>query len=154
MLIDRGLPLVGYRFAVVIMTAGVPNPVDIEFKDVSGLKMSRGITRSGGMTSLDNQIPAQSLVLKRGVFTAPSPLLSANIAESLFWETRLLRKDILVSILDEDNIPMNAWLVSNAYLESWDWDGLNAGSNDLLIESMSFTYSGIKYLPLKLTKNV
>lgn len=152
MLIDRGLPLVGYRFAVVIMSAGVPNPVDIEFKDVSGLKMSRGITRKDGMTSLDNQLPTQSLVLKRGVFTAPSPLLLANVVESLFWDTRMLRKDILVSVLDEDNIPVNAWLVSNAYLESWDWDGLNAGSNDLLIESMSFKYSGIKYLPLKFTK--
>ncbi|WP_298774531.1 phage tail protein [uncultured Shewanella sp.] len=152
MLIDRGLPLVGYRFAVVIITTGIPNPVDIEFKEVSGLKMSRGVTRNASMTSLENQLPTQSLVLKRGVFTAPSPLLLSNVAESLFWGTRMLRKDIMISVLDDDNFPVNTWVVSNAYLESWDWDGLNAGSNDLLIESMSFKYSGIKYIPLKFTK--
>ncbi len=152
MLIDRGLPLVGYRFAVVILSAGIPNPVDIEFKEVSGLKMSRNIISNGGMTSLENQLPTQNLVLKRGVFTSISPLLLGNVAESLFWDTKLLRKDILISVMDKDNFPVNSWIVSNAYLESWEWDGLNAGSNDLLIESMSFKYSGIKYVPLKFTK--
>lgn len=152
MFIDKGIPLVGYRFAVVIISAGIPNPVDIEFQEVSGLKMSRGVSRNGTMTTVDNTLPVQNLTLKRGVFTAPSPLLLANVAESLAWGTRLLRKDILVSVLGPDSVPVNAWVVTNAYLESWDWDGLNAGSNQLLIESMSFKYSGIKYLPLKFTK--
>ncbi|MCL1123200.1 phage tail protein [Shewanella surugensis] len=148
MLIDRGLPLVGYRFAVVIMTTGIPNPVDIEFKEVSGLKMSRSIVKNAGMTSLDNQLPTQNLLLKRGVFSSISPLTLANTVESFFWDTRLLRKDILICVLDENNLPQNSWLVSNAYLESWEWDGLNASSNELLIESMSFKYSGIKYVPI------
>lgn len=152
MLIDRGLPLVGYRFAVVIISAGIPNPVDIEFKEVSGLKMKRTLKQNAGLSSLENELPEQTLVLKRGVFTAPSPLLLANVAESLFWGSKLLRKDILISILDENNLPVNSWVVSNAYLESWDWDGLNAGSSELLIESMTFKYSSIKYVPLKLTK--
>ena len=138
MLIDRGLPLVGYRFAVVILSAGIPNPVDIEFKEVSGLKMSRNIISNGGMTSLENQLPTQNLVLKRGVFTSISPLLLGNVAESLFWDTKLLRKDILISVMDKDNFPVNSWIVSNAYLESWEWDGLNSRSNDLFIESISF----------------
>lgn len=152
MLIDRGLPLVGYRFAVVILSAGIPNPVDIEFKEVSGLKMSRSIGTNGGMISLDNDISQGVLVLKRGVFTSVSPLLLGNVVESLFWDTKLLRKDIMISVMDDDNFPVNTWVVTNAYLESWEWDGLDADSNGLLIESMSFKYSGLKYVPLKFTK--
>jgi len=152
MLIDSGLPLVGYRFVVTILTAGVPNPIDMQFREVSGLKMSRGISKNASLTTLDNQLPTQTLTLKRGVFTAPSPLIIANVAESLFWDTKLLRKDLMINVLDDSSIPVNAWMVTNAYLESWEWDGLNATSNDILTESMSFKYSGIKYVPLKLVK--
>ncbi len=152
MLIDNGLPLVGYRFSVVIFTAVVPNPIDIQFKEVSGLKMSRNIGKNGDMTTLDTPLPTQTLTLKRGLFTSPSPLIIGNVLESLLWDTRLLRKDIMVAALDENFLPVNAWMVTNAYLESWDWDGLNAGSNDVIIESMSFKYSGIKYIPLKFVK--
>ncbi|MEY8240067.1 MAG: phage tail protein [Cycloclasticus sp.] len=152
MFIDSGLPLVGYRFVVVIFTAGVPNPVDMQFTEVSGLKMSRGISKNGAMTTLDNQLPTQTLSLKRGVFTAPSPLMAANVAESLFWDTKLLRKDIMVNVLDEDDDPVNSWMITNAYLEAWEWQGLNATSNDVLIETMTYKYSSIKYIPLKVTK--
>ncbi len=152
MLIDPGLPLPNYRFIVSITSAGIPNLIDMQFQEVSGLKMTRSITENGSMTSLSNQQTKQTLTLKRGVFTAPSPLMLGNVAESLFWDTRLLRKDILVSILDESDTPVNAWLVTNAYLESWTWDSLNADSGKLLMESMEFKYSGLKYIPIKLTK--
>lgn len=152
MFIDSGLPLVGYRFVVVISTAGIPNPIDMQFKEVSGLKMSRNVNINGSLTSIDGQIPTQTLTLKRGLFTSPSPLMIANVAESLFWSTRLLRKDIMVNVLDENDVPVNAWMVTNAYLESWEWDGLNANSNELLVETMNFKYSGIKYIPIRQIK--
>lgn len=152
MYIDSGLPLVGYRFVVVITSAGVRNPIDMQFQEVSGLKMSRGINKNASMTSLDNQLPSQTLTLKRGVFTAPSPLIEANVAESLFWDTRLLRKDIMVNVLDENDNPVNAWVITNAYLESWEWDGLSAKSSDILVETMSFKYTSVKYLPIKQVK--
>ncbi|MGR6873108.1 phage tail protein [Pseudomonas sp. HK3] len=152
MFIDSGLPLVGYRFVVVISTAGIPNPIDMQFKEVSGLKMSRNVNINGSMTSIDGQIPTQTLTLKRGLFTSASPLMIANVAESLFWSTRLLRKDIMVNVLDENDVPVNAWMVTNAYLESWEWDGLNANSNELLVETMNFKYSGIKYIPIRQIK--
>ncbi len=148
MLLDKGDALVRYRFTVVILTAGIPNPIDIAFQEVSGLKMSRNIQRREQMTTLDGQTAIQNLTLKRGVFTGISPLTIGNSMESLFWTTRLLRKDILINVLNENGNPANAWLVSNAYLESWDWDSLSGSSNEILIESMSFKYSGLKYIPL------
>jgi len=152
MFIDSGLPLVGYRFVVVIITAGVPNPVDMQFKEVSGLKMTRGISRNLGMTTIDNELPTQTLTLKRGVFTSFSPLMKANSIEATFWATKLLRKDIMINVLDEKGHPVNSWLVTNAYLEAWEWDGLNASSNETLVETMTFKYSKIKYIQIKSTK--
>jgi phage tail-like protein len=153
MLIDPGLPIVGYRFVVVIFTGLLaPNPVDIQFQEVDGLSKDRSISLENGMMTLGESTSAKTLTLKRGVFTSISPLIIGNIAESLFWDTRMLRKDFMISILDEDDQPVNAWLVSNAYLESWDWSGINADGGKWVIESMKFKYTGIQYLPLKLTK--
>ena len=148
MLVDPGTALLGYRFVAVIMTTGVPNPVDIAFQEVSGLSMSRSVQNESNMTTLSNQRSLQTLVLKRGVFSGVSPLTTGNITESVFWRTRLLRKDILVSVLNGKGNPMNAWLVSNAYMEAWDWDTLSGESSKLLIEKIKFKYSGVKYLPL------
>ncbi|MEI8634197.1 phage tail protein [Vibrio sp. PP-XX7] len=144
---NNDYPLVGYRFSVVIFTAGVPNPVDIYFKEVSGLSMSRSISKQGEMTTLSPDIPMQTLTLKRGVMKDPGLLSIAQALEQVTWGTRLLRKDILVSVLDAQGNPVKAWTVMNAYLESWSWDGVAGDSNEVLVETMSFKYGSLKYLP-------
>ena len=146
MLKDTNLPQVGYKFAVIISTTGIANHVDIRFKEVSGLKLARSITRNGTMTTLENDIPLQTLVLKRGIFTNTSLLTIGNAVESFFWKTRMLRKDIMVCTLDENNDVVSEWHIGNAYLEAWEWDGFNAGSNELLVETMTFKYSKIRHL--------
>lgn len=141
-------PIVGYRFMVVIFSAGVPNPIDIRFKEVSGLKLARTINRQGQMTTLASELPQQTLTLKRGVMSGISPLTLTQLVESAMWGTRMLRKDLLVCVLDDDETPVNSWLVNNAYLSSWSWDGVSGDSNDVLIETMEFSYSGLIYVPL------
>jgi len=153
--LDKGYPVMSYRFVVVIFTGLVPNPIDIEFKEVSGLKKSRNIGANAIRTSLENgSLPMQTLTLKRGVFTSLSPLIVGNLVEAAFWNTKLLRKDLLICCLDADDFPVNAWVITNAFLESWEWDGLNAGNNEVLVESMIFKFSNIQYLPLKVLKTV
>ena len=127
-------------------------PVDIQFSDITGLKKTRNITTFGSMTSTDGVSPQQTLTLKRGIFTIPSPLTITNLIESAFWNNRLLRRDILITTLNSEQEPTYAWLITNAYLEGWEWNGLNAGSNELLIESMSFKYTRINPIQLKFTK--
>lgn len=151
MILEPGDAIPGYRFTVVIFTAAVPNPIDIAFQEVSGLKISRNVLQRERMTTLDGKRSLQTLTLKRGVFSRLSPLTVANSLESLFWDTRLLRKELLINTLNEKGFPANAWLINNAFLESWEWESLNAESNKILIESMSFKYSDIKYRPLSIT---
>lgn len=142
-------PIVGYRFMVMIFTSGVPNPIDIRFKDVSGLKMSRTISRQGQMTTLASELPQQTLTLKRGVMLNASPLVISQLVESAMWGTRMLRKDLLVSVLDEQDTPINSWMINNAYLSSWSWDGVNGDAKDVLIETMEFSYSSLIYMPVE-----
>lgn len=150
MIFDTGLPIVGYKFAVVIFTAGLPNPIDLFFKDVSGLNMNRSIEYQGNRPSLGNSKQSKTLTLKRGVFKAVSPLTITNTLESIFWNSHAVRKDILISILNDNYIPLSAWLITRAFMDSWQWDNLDANSNDVLIETMSFTYQDIKHLPLQM----
>lgn len=147
---NNDYPIVAYRFVVVIFSAGVPNPIDIHFKEVTGLKMDRSINREGSMTTLASELPQQSLTLKRGVINKASPLVVSQLVEGEMWGTRMLRKDLLVCVLDENGDPVNSWLVMNAYLNSWSWDGISGDSSDVLIESMEFKYTNLKYLPVPL----
>lgn len=154
MILDTGLPIVGYKFAVVIFTAGIPNPVDLYFQEVNGLEMGRDIEYDGNRVSLSGKKQAKSLTLKRGVFSGPSPLVIANALESLLWESYLVRKDILVSVLNENSWPVNAWFISQAYLKSWKWDNVNATSNDVLVETMEFSFRDIKFIPYLLPESL
>ncbi|CAM3839015.1 T4-like virus tail tube protein gp19 [Vibrio aerogenes CECT 7868] len=146
--IHNDYPIVGYRFLVVIFSAGIPNPIDIWFQEVDGLKISREIKRENGMTTLGKELPKQTLTLKRGVVSRVSPLVISQILENELWDTRLLRKDILVSVLNENYIPVSNWIIPNAFLSGWDWNGINAKSNEVLIESMQFDYCSLKYIPI------
>ncbi|MBE0370324.1 phage tail protein [Pseudoalteromonas sp. MMG013] len=144
MIQDLGIPLVGYRFAAVIMTAGIPNPIDIFFKEISGLKSARGVERSGNRVSIANTKQARTLVLKRGVLKVPSTVQEGNLVNLNYWDMYMMRNDILITLLNDNNLPLKAWFVQRAFLESWEWDSLDATRNDVLIESMSFSYSDLK----------
>jgi len=149
---DLGYPVLKYRFKVQVNTAGVPNPVDMEFQQVSGLVMQREIERNGTMMSLKytgKSMPIRTLTLKRGVFTATSVLTTKNLVETAGdkWNTRLLRKDLIIECINAKNTPLVMWIVENAYLQKWTWDDLNATSNEVLIESLEFAYTNLKFVP-------
>lgn len=152
--LDKGYPVMGYRFVAVIFTGLIPNPIDIEFQEISGLKKSRSVSYNKGFSLGDSDSSMESLTMKRGVFTNISPLVVMNTIEGLFWRTQLLRKDFLICCLDGDDFPVCAWVVTNAFMDSWSWDSLNATNSAVLLETMTFKYRSITYLPLKLLKTV
>ena len=153
MIIDPGLPLVGYRFIVSIFNGLLKiNPVDIHFQEVSGLNVNRSVSMESGAMTLNDSDRSGTLTLTRGLFTAPSPLIGESLLEANFWDTRMLRKDLLVTLIDDNSIPQSAWRVINAYLDSWEWSGVNAENNGVVIESMTFKYATLLYQPIKLTR--
>lgn len=151
-LLGEAPPLVGYRFAVVLLTGLVPQitPVDLRFKEVSGLKVTRSLAGDQDWGLLKPTIQRRTLTFKRGMPSMPTPLQVTQLLEQAFWKERLLRTDILIATLSDTPIPYptKAWLAPRAFLEGIEWDGLNADTNGLLIESMSYSYSDLIPVPI------
>jgi len=149
MLLDQGFPFVKYRFLVFMAIGGIPNPIDMAFQKVEGLSYERGIVRQAGMTTFEDGGDKQEreLVLTRGVFGGISPLTIAQLLQLPFFHEKLLRYDVLVSLVDGDGTPKTSWVVANAYLKKWEWSDLDADANEVMTETMTFLYSTLLYIP-------
>jgi len=148
--VDNGYPLVRYRFLVDITAGGVPNLVDQEFQSVKGLSMKRTIGREGRFSTLmgdGDSGDLRTLTLTRAVYGGMSVLTEQQMAEGLKWNTKMLRYDMCISVVDPDNSPLLVWGVRNAYLSSWAWDDLDAGENKVLTETMEWQYSNLQFTP-------
>ena len=141
-------PLMGFRFGVFFLgSLGIAHPLDFRFQEVSGLggriKMSSVDSMGQGDSSrqLPNKTEYTNLVLKRGM-----PVISTlrmEIQQSLLQSQRTAR-NVLISILDENALPLNSWLLKEAYPVHWSISGLNASSSKVIIETIELTYSNFK----------
>jgi phage tail-like protein len=127
---------------------GPSGSVNTTFKEVSGITMemrTEEITE-GGENSFKHRVPTSvkysNLVLKRGIATKDSPLvewcantLGGNLSEQI--ETR----NIVVSLLDENGDPLKAWSFANAWPVKWSASDLNSMKNEVVIETLEFSYS-------------
>lgn len=113
------------------------------FKSVSGLSFSfTPLTkREGGIPgfehSLTNNGTYGTLTLARG-FTADMGLY--EWCEGTHNTLKTQPCNILVSALDKEGMPLKNWLVFHAIPNSWTAGNFDAGSSDILVESVSFSY--------------
>lgn len=146
-----GLPMT-HRFGVFFFAAGIiPNPLDIRFQEASGLGAT--ISTKPDPTSVSSiskrviptGIEYAKLELKRGVVIG-SPL-SMQIKEVLN-EFKFFRSDVLVTVFSELGIPTLAWKFCEAFPVGWQLASLNAKGEEVLIESLSLTYAGMRLIQL------
>jgi phage tail-like protein len=139
-----GNPPLGFRFSVFFFAMGVvPNPIDVMFQKVSGLGSTvETVSLDQGGENLFTQllprkIKYENLVLERGLFTG-SPLgAEFNVAMSLF---KFKPSNVLVTLLDSTNLPLNSWLFRKAYPVRWTLGEFDAEANRVVIERMELTY--------------
>jgi phage tail-like protein len=136
-------PLPVYNFRVDIGADSVA------FTEVSGLSMSHekitNYAESPGAGQVGPQwkyMPAQSspvtLTLKKGVMPQKSLDTFFNWFNSI--ATNLIeKKDIKISLCDEDGKAVISWNVKNAFPTKLDAPSFSATSNDVAIESMELT---------------
>ena len=146
-----GLPMT-HRFSVTFLHAGVlPNLIDIRFQEVLGVaakvltKENPSLSPSLSSSKIPIGIEYGDLVLRRGVVIGS--VLSQQVAE-VFRTFRFFRSDILVTVLSESAIPIGAWMFSEAYPVEWQLGDLNAMEEKVLIESLSLTYSKLRWITL------
>src|SRR6185295_17099153 len=80
------------------------------------------------------------LTLKRGIFAADNEFYD-------WWNTVSLntieRRDITISLLNEQHQPVVVWKVKNAWPTKVTTSDLNAGSNEVAIETLILTHEGL-----------
>ncbi len=120
---------------------------DTSFQEVSGISSeleTESYTEAGenGFTYvLPKAVKHTRLVLKRGIADITSPLVQwcRSVMDYEFAQP-IQTMSILVSLMNEDKIPIRAWSFIDAYPIKWEIDPFNSTKNDVAIEKIELFY--------------
>lgn len=144
---DLNYPQVGFHFLVFFeLFPQLPN--DFRFQEVSGLTVSMEMeaVKEGGENRFVHQLPGRSsyseLVLKRGKFLGSGILhWCKNAIENFEFKPT----NIMISLLNDDHLPLYNWYVINAIPKKLEISGFNAQSSEVVIETLTLNYQYFKY---------
>lgn len=152
-------PPPGFRFRVTVLGAGAlaaeASGVDASFSEVSGIE-ARWETEEvaeGGENRFVHRLPRPArysdLVLKRGVVSRAS-FFAEWVGQTIGSRLTLpiVTQNLLVTLLDEDAVPLVAWVFVNAWPLRWEVTGLESMRNDVAVESLEFSYAYFERLNL------
>ncbi len=143
-------PFTGFHFLVVFeIFPQVPN--DFRFQEVTGLTVDVNLDtyNEGGENRFVHRLPGRTkygdLVLKRGM-TLVSGVTAwcIDAIENFNYQPT----NMLISLLNEDHLPVSSWYITNAIPIKYDITGLNAEQNQIVIESMTLRYEYYRTLNL------
>ncbi|NIP99857.1 phage tail protein [candidate division KSB1 bacterium] len=119
----------------------------IGFTEVTGLDMEIEVIeyRDGASSEFIKQkmpgmIKTSNIVLKRGVFTSDNEFFE-------WWNTvklnKIDRRDITISLLNEEHEPVMTWSVSNAWPTKVQPTEMKADGNETAIETLELVHEGV-----------
>ncbi len=141
-------PLLGFRFAVFFLAAGVvPNPLDIRFQRVRGLSatVETSPQKEGGQNLYTQKLPRAvdygNLVLERGMVVGSPLQLELQAAFSQF---RFVPSNVVVVLFGDQGAPQAAWLFLRAYPVKWSISDFKAQENALAVETLELAYRSFR----------
>ncbi|MFC1603759.1 phage tail protein [Planctomycetota bacterium] len=145
--------ILGFRFGVFFFAGGViPNPLDIRFQRVSGLSAEVKTTpvTEGGQNLYTHRLPDridyQNLILERGM-VVDSPLNPLNVEfNTVMTLFKFCPSNVMVTLFDEEKIPVSGWLFIKAYPVKWSTSDLNAKENSILIDTLELAYTRMQIM--------
>jgi phage tail-like protein len=138
---DRKIP-VGFHF-LVAFELFPQSPVEFGFQEVSGLNVEMDVEqyKEGGENRFVHQLPVRAkyedLVLKRGLLDISGIVLWVLDAINNFVFQPV---NILVSLQNENHIPVYSWYIVNAFPKKWTISNFNAQENSIVVESLTLGY--------------
>lgn len=119
----------------------------IGFTEVSGLDVETEVVeyRHGASpeyfkTKMPGMQKYSNITLKRGTFASDNEYFA-------WWNTVKLntieRRDITISLLNEEHVPVIVWKVKNAWPTKIQSTDLKADGNEVAIESMELVHEGL-----------
>lgn len=142
-------PPPGFHFAVKFDFS--PNPFDLSFQSVSGLTVEYDYEtfKEGGENRFEHKLPVRTkysdLVLKRGFVVAGS--LIYNWCLRAFRDRDFEPANVLISLLNEQHVPLKSWNIVHAVPKKWSLSDFNANENGVVVESLELTYRYFEVLP-------
>jgi phage tail-like protein len=155
-------PLPAFYFTVSMAGEGSDSQPaaspDASFSEISGLEASVSTVdvREGGQNAFVHRLPTGStqknVVMKRGVvsqYSAMADWASLTIGSTL--ANPIATKTLVVMLLGPDHTPKFAWNIRRAWPVRWDWGTLNSTRNEVMVESLEFSHSGVSRFNLGTT---
>jgi phage tail-like protein len=147
---DPFAPPVAFHFSVSFQGSS-PQIDDVAFQEVSGLDQELEIEAvvEGGENRFIHQLPKPAkhgtLKLKRALTDKSSGLVQwcKSVIEGDFAEP-IKPKDIIVSLLDEEEAPVAVWSITNAYPVKWNLGAFDAMKNELAVETVELAYNTLE----------
>jgi phage tail-like protein len=135
-------PPVAFHFRVDIdgLTTG---DKDASFQEVSGLNATVGefTYNEGGENRFVHRLPDRitydKLVLKRGMLVGSALIAWFRDAVESF---RFDPKDLVVTLLNENHEPLEAWNFVKAYPVKWSISNFNAQGNEVVVETIELAF--------------
>jgi phage tail-like protein len=159
---DISYPLPAFYFTVSMAGEGIDTQSaaspDASFSEISGLEASVSTVdiREGGQNAFVHRLPTGStqknVVMKRGVvsqYSAMADWASSTIGSTL--ANPIATKTLVVMLLGPDHMPKFAWNIRRAWPVRWDWGTLNSTRNEVMVESLEFSHSGVSRFNLGTT---
>ena len=148
MLLDE--PVLGFRFGVFFFASGlIPNPIDIRFQRVSGLESTVEVRKftEGGENLYAHSLPVSidhgNLVLERGMVVGSPLNIEFNAAMTMF---KFSPSNVMVTVFNGDKVPLAAWLFTKAFPVKWATSDLDAGRNEVTIDTLELAYARMQMI--------
>ncbi|WP_343305640.1 phage tail protein [Chitinophaga niabensis] len=140
-------PQVGFHF-VVFFEIFPQFPNDLRFQEVSGLSVDIEMETKpeGGEHRFVHNLPVRAkygdVTLKRGKFLGSGIL---HWARQAIDEFKFKPSNVMISLLNADHIPLYNWYLINAIPKHLEVSGINAGNNEIVVETLVLSYQYFKY---------
>ena len=120
---------------------------NIGFSEVSGLNMETQVIEYRDGSSPDYSTIKMPGMQKFGNLTMKRGIMATDNEFYNWWNTHQLnkieRRDITITLLNENHEPVVVWKVRNAFPTKIDGGSLKATGNEVAIESMEIAHEGI-----------
>jgi phage tail-like protein len=144
-------PLVGFHFKVTFIEL-LGAEIDSRFHEVTGLSAELSVEElpEGGENRFVHKLPVKAkfpnLVLKRAL--SPIPSLLTKWAEDAIYNLNFSPCTVIVSLLDENHVPVKNWIFYSAYPVKINVTDLKAQDNSVVVETLELAYKYSKQLNL------
>lgn len=119
----------------------------IGFTEVLGLSIAiesipyrEGTSTSYSPQQMPGQLKYNNITLKRGIVNSDNEFFDWLNTVKL---NKIERRDLIISLLNENHEPVIIWKLKNAYPIKIEWSDLKANANEPAMESIVLTHEGM-----------